>query len=182
MKVNIISRGQVVKVVFMYGLFPYRVCHCDQKSNPIPFTQIPPKSKPLIEAKSDGNLLVTWRQNFSIYGYTDADIFAQLVSTQGSGKSFGFPVQPSFPIVTSFADENYPAIGAFPGGNFVAVWSISLKSNDPQDCVNFENEYCKSGLYARFFAADETPVKNWYCLNNCNLANRVNGVACRYVW
>ncbi len=123
---------------------------------------VPPKSKPLIEAKSDGNLLVAWRENFG----TDADIFAQLVSTQGSGKSFGFPVQPSFEIVTSFADENYPAIGAFPGGNFVVVWSISLKSNNPQDCIDFENEYCKSGLYARFFSTDETPVKNWYCLNN----------------
>jgi hypothetical protein len=132
--------------------------------------KVPPKSKPLIEAKSDGNLLVAWRENF----FTDADIYAQVVSTQGSGKNFGFPMQPSFDIVNSYADENYPAIGTFPGGNFVAVWSISLNSNNSQDCINFEKEFCPTGLYARFFAADETPIKNWFCIiNNQSFTNRV---------
>ncbi|MBS0350838.1 MAG: hypothetical protein JSR33_06595 [Proteobacteria bacterium] len=131
---------------------------------------VPSKSKPLIEAKADGNLLVVWREYFG----TDADIYAQLVHTQGNGKDFGFPMQISFDIVASYADENYPAIGAFSGGNFVAVWSISLNSSNPSDCIDFENEYCQSGLYARFFATDETPVKNWYCLgDNQNFPSRV---------
>lgn len=104
-----------------------------------------------IATDAAGNFVVVWRRTGGSGAGDYGDIFGQRFTANGS------PVGDEFQVNTTTPDiQWHPALAVAPGGDFIVAWD-SVETSHADD---------RSGVVARRFAADATPLGDEFQVNS----------------